>query len=134
MTEERRTQRRSDCTVTIEGRRFEVPTRYRSLERVTVRYAGWDLAHVYLIDERSGTVLCRLYPLDKAKNADGKRRRLPEGTVAMVDRPIEPAPGVAPLLKRLMAEYAATGLPPAYLPKEETDREESDSQKTEDPR
>jgi transposase InsO family protein len=134
MTEERRTQRRSDCTVTIEGRRFEVPTRYRSLERVTVRYAGWDLAHVYLIDERSGTVLCRLYPLDKAKNADGKRRRLPEGMVAMVDRPIEPAPGVAPLLKRLMAEYAATGLPPAYLPKEETDREESDSQKTEDPR
>jgi len=29
-----------------------------------------------------------------------------------------PAPtGIAPLLKELMAEYAATGLPPAYLPK-----------------
>ena len=132
MTEERRTQRRSDCTVTIEGRRFEIPTRYRCLERLTIRFAGWDLAYVYLIDERSGTVLSRLYPLDKAKNADGKRRRLPEGAVAMVDRPIEPAPGVAPLLKRLMAEYAATGLPPAYLPKNETDREDSTSQKTED--
>ncbi len=27
---------------------------------------------------------------------------------------------IAPLLKKLMADYAATGLPPAYLPKEET--------------
>jgi putative transposase len=34
----------------------------------------------------------------------------------------QPAPakkpaGMAPLLRELMAEYAATGLPPAYLPK-----------------
>jgi hypothetical protein len=27
-------------------------------------------------------------------------------------------PGIAPLLKKLMADYAATGLPPAYLPKD----------------
>jgi hypothetical protein len=26
---------------------------------------------------------------------------------------------MAPLLRQLMAEYAATGLPPAYLPKEQ---------------
>jgi hypothetical protein len=25
--------------------------------------------------------------------------------------------GIAPLLRELMAEYAATGLPPAYIPK-----------------
>jgi hypothetical protein len=25
--------------------------------------------------------------------------------------------GIAPLLKQLMADYAATGLPPAYIPK-----------------
>ena len=33
----------------------------------------------------------------------------------------EPTPGSAttlpPLLRKLLAEYAATGLPPAYLPK-----------------
>ena len=28
--------------------------------------------------------------------------------------------GIAPLLRKLMAEYAATGLPPAYIPKEES--------------
>ena len=27
-----------------------------------------------------------------------------------------PAGDIAPLLKHLLAEYAATGLPPAYLP------------------
>ena len=33
-------------------------------------------------------------------------------------------PGIAPLLDKLMAEYAATGVPPAYLPfdPEDTDR------------
>jgi len=31
--------------------------------------------------------------------------------------PSKRPPGMAPLLRELMAEYAATGLPPAYLPK-----------------
>jgi hypothetical protein len=31
--------------------------------------------------------------------------------------PSKTPPGMAPLLRQLMAEYAATGLPPAYLPK-----------------
>ena len=34
-----RMQRKSDGTVVIEGRRFEVPNRYRHLSRVEVRYA-----------------------------------------------------------------------------------------------
>jgi putative transposase len=29
-------------------------------------------------------------------------------------------PGIAPLLRALMADYAATGLPPAYLPTRDT--------------
>ena len=44
-----------------------------------MRYTSWDLTQVHLIDERSGTVLGRLYPLDKAKNADGRRRTLEPG-------------------------------------------------------
>ena len=28
----------------------------------------------------------------------------------------ERKPGIAPLLRKLMAQYAATGLPPAYIP------------------
>ena len=116
MAEKHRIQRRSDGTVSIEGRRFEVPSRYRHLERITVRYASWDLSRVSLIDERAGTVLCQLYPLDKARNSDAVRRTLEP----LVEVPPSSAvnPEIAPLLKKLMAEHAARGLPPAYVPKD----------------
>jgi transposase InsO family protein len=117
MAEEYRTQRKSDGTVSIDGVRFELPSRYRHLERVAVRRARWDLGHVYLVDDRSGAVLCRLFPLDRTANADGVRRVLePLGSVPP---PAPPAPGIAPLLEKLLADYRATGLPPAYLPKDD---------------
>jgi transposase InsO family protein len=108
-----RTQRRSDGTVSIQGQRFELPSRYRHLERLRLRFARWDLRSVDLIDARRGNVLCALYPLDKSANAHRARRALEP----IVQGDIEPiATGMAPLLRKLMAEYAATGLPPAYLP------------------
>jgi transposase InsO family protein len=118
--EETRTQRRSDGTVSIDGVRFEVPSRYRHLERLSVRYASWDLGRVHLVDSRTNTLLAPLYPLDRAKNADGMRRVL--GPVASV--PADEAPPaktksteMAPLLRRLINDYDRAGLPPAYLPK-----------------
>jgi len=112
---ETRTQRRSDGTASIEGARFEIPSRFRHLRKLRLRYASWDLTHVWLVDERTGAVLSRLYPLDKARNADGFRGvTKPTAPEALP----EPA-GIAPLLRKLMTEYAATGLPPAYIPKEE---------------
>jgi transposase InsO family protein len=111
-----RTQRRCDGTLSLEGIRFEIPSRYRHFERVTLRYATWDLGHVDLIDPRTEKILCPLYPLDKVRNADGQRRALEP--IAPAELPAAPKPaGMAPLLRKLMADYAATGLPPAYLPK-----------------
>ncbi len=110
----KRTQRRSDGTVRLEGIRLEIPSRYRHLQYVWLRYARWDLRLVDLIDEASGKVLCPLYPLDKAANSSAVRRPLDP-----VSQPPSAAPansGPAPLLKQLMAEYSATGLPPAYIP------------------
>ena len=109
-------QRRSDGTVTLAGQRYEIPARYRLLARVAVRYASWDLTHVHLVDERTGTLLARLYPLDKTKNADGQRRTLPEGLLDPATLAAPARSGIAPLLRQLMTDYAATGLPPAYLP------------------
>lgn len=123
MAEETRLQRRSDGTASIEGRRFEVPSRYRHLERLTIRYAGWDLSRVHLVDEQTGAMLCQLFPLDRARNADALRRTLTPLVEAPAGPP--PEPGVAPLLKKLMADYAATGLPPAYLPKDHLMRTEA---------
>ena len=113
--DERRTQRRGDGTVVIGGVRFEVPGRLRHLLTMTVRYARWDLSHVHVVCDHTGLVLAPLYPLDKTKNADGRRRALPLSPVALPK--LESSDDqMAPLLKRLMADFAATGLPPAYLP------------------
>jgi len=108
-----RRQRRSDGTVSLAGRRFEIPARYRHIERVSVRYARWDLTRVDLIDARTGAILCAVKPLDKAANADGQRRAL---DAPDTDASPTPTSGIAPLLRKLLADYAATGLPPAYLP------------------
>lgn len=118
---ERRTQRLSDGTILIEGHRFEVPNIYRHLRQLQVRYASWDLTHVFLIDEREGQVLCRLYPQDKTRNANAVRRPLEPVTTAQASSPpaTTAAAGIAPLLQSLMAQQAATGLPPAYLPQDE---------------
>lgn len=112
-----RKQRKSDGTISLEGCRFEVPSAYRHLEKLCVRYARWDLRHVTLVDVNSNTCIEQLYPLDKAANANAKRRTLKPQDEAPSETK---ATGVAPLLKELMAEYAATGLPPAYIPKGET--------------
>lgn len=110
-----RTQRKSDGTITLEGIRYEIPSAYRHLGRVSLRYASWNLGRVTLVDGRTGQELSPIFPLDRQKNADGRRRKLAPHVAAVVT-PTEP--GIAPLLAKLMTEYAATGLPPAYVPKE----------------
>jgi putative transposase len=122
---EQRTLRKSDCTAVIEGRRFEVPNRYRHLSVLEVRFAAWDLTQVHLVDPYTGTVLCRLYPQDKAANASGLRRGLQPIASETAKSPSPPSPpparGIGPLLARMIERQAATGLPPAYLPKDEGD-------------
>lgn len=44
-----RAVRRSDETSTVSGVRFELPWRYRSLSRVTVRVTRWDPSSVDLV-------------------------------------------------------------------------------------
>lgn len=112
--DETRIQRRSDGTVSIEGRRYEVPQRLRHVETLMVRYARWDMTRVDVVDERTGVVICPLYPLDKAANADGRRRALAEPSLAETPAPRSTA--VPPYLEKLASDYAAQGLPPAWLP------------------
>jgi hypothetical protein len=116
--ETRRRQRRSDGTISLEGVRFEIPARYRHFQDVVVRYPRWDLSLVDMVDPREGTVLARLDPLDRRANADGRRAIIPpppadvsdDGSASSSDQ-------LPPLLQHILAEYSATGLPPAYLPK-----------------
>src|SRR5271166_2854945 len=114
-----RNQRQSDGTISLDGVRFEIPARYRHFREVTVRYARWDLGRIDLVDARSGTVLAPIYPLDKSANAEGRRAAI-ESAGAAVPQTQEPqrtTGELPPLLKRILQEYSATGMPPAYLPK-----------------
>jgi hypothetical protein len=115
--EKRRTQRKSDGTLQIQGVRFEVPSRFRHFKHLYVRYQSWDLSKAYLVHQRTGDLLARIYPQDKTKNARGYRRALDP-----LSEPIDPVTHkepIPPLLRKLISDYAATGLPPAYIPKDE---------------
>lgn len=134
MQEQTRSLRRSDGTVKLQSVRFEIPSAYRTLRRPHLRWASWDLSHVYLVDPKTGKQLARVFPLDKAGNADGRRRLLapvattaPAGSLAPLSERA-PNSGIPPLLEKLMAAYARPGLPPAYLPKgEPADDKEDES-------
>ena len=105
-----RKQRLSDGTVSLDGRRFEVPQAYAHLRLLHLRYARWDLSQADLLDARSGAILATIWPLDKKRHADGRRRRV----VAPAASPA-PASGMAPRLRELLAQFAATGLPAAMI-------------------
>lgn len=107
--------RKSDGTISLEGVRFEIPSRYHSLRDISVRYARWDLGRVDLVDEHGG-ILAPLYPLDRTANADG-RRSVVDRNPEISDRGREPVKELPPLLRKLLEDYSATGMPPAYLPK-----------------
>ena len=107
-----RRQRRSDGTVSLNGTRFEIPSRYRHLQQVHLHYARWDLSRVDLVDHRTGATLCAVKPLDKSANANGQRRRLSPVQIDL--SPLTPK-SLPALMTELLADYAATGVPPAYL-------------------
>ena len=114
-----RKHRRSDGTVTVEGVRFEVPSAYRTLLVLQLRVARWDLSSIDLVDPRDDTRhLATLLPVDKARNAERARRPIGRPTP---DASAPIAAGVAPYLRELMAEYAATGMPPGFIPKHDTE-------------
>lgn len=117
--DELRTQRRSDGTVSILGKRFEIPAAYRTFKHILVRYAEWDLRQIHLVDERTQVALAPLYPVDKTRNAEGTRRKLQSslsGELKVLPEEESSSSELPPLLKKLIAEHSASGLPPAYIP------------------
>lgn len=112
-----RSQRRGDGTITVDGSRFEIPSLYRRLETVRIRYARWDLSLVHLVDG-DGKVLSRLFPLDKELNASGIRRTIHPHAEDEKNLDTDQQRGLPPLLAKLMADFSETGLPFPYMPEE----------------
>jgi len=122
--EETRSQRRSDGTLSIGGVRFEAPARVRHIPRLRIRYRSWDLSVAYLVDPKDGSLIDNIYPQDKARNAKGFRRVI-EPLSDPLPVPAPPDDPVPPLLRKLLSNYAATGLPPAYIPKRDIEEDDS---------
>jgi transposase InsO family protein len=114
-----RKPRRSDATVVVDGIRYELPVHFSHMKSVILRAPGWDKSQMMLVDPNTDAPLARLFPQDKTKNASGKRKIIESQNQAIVTSNDKPLPA---LLRKWMADYAATGLPPAYLPKEELER------------
>jgi transposase InsO family protein len=111
-----RKQRKSDGTFSLDATRFELPSRYRHLSHLCLRYARWDLGYVHLVDDRANKLLARVFPLDRSRNATGERRRLQRSATGESQAAVT-SDELPPLMKKLLEDYAATGLPPSYLPK-----------------
>lgn len=115
-----RSQRQSDGSVTVDGVRFEVPSRLRHIPRLTLQYASWDLSRAVIVDPDSGSHLATVLPLDKERNSDSRRRSMEPVT----PEPVAARKGEFPaLIKKWLAEYAATGMPFAYLPSQAVSHE-----------
>lgn len=114
-----RKPRHFDSSVSIDGVRFEIPWQYRHMERVIIRYSEWDLSSGWLMSPDGDRPVSRILPADLNGNSSGIRRSVdPHGEIAVQT---DPPDEVAPLLKKMMQEYSATGLPPAWLPTHETE-------------
>ena len=115
--EMKRRQRRSDGTISLEGQRYEIPSRFRTLDDLYVKYARWDLSFVHIFDQRTGDPMDKIYPIDKVKNSSSLRRS--------IDNPVTIAPvmktkTLPPLIEQLMSDYAALGIISAYIPKDDS--------------
>ena len=113
-----RRPRRSDATVVVDGIRYELPFRFARMPSVILRAPGWDKSQMVLVDPDTDAPLARLLPQDKIKNASGKRRLIQPDENTAQPNPSSDRPMPA-LLRKWMADHAATGLPPTYIPKEE---------------
>jgi len=113
-----RKQRHSDGTISLEGTRFEIPDCYRHLNHIKLRYASWDLSVIDMVDPNTCDVLTPVFPLNKSANANGKRRQRDSGSQPLLPQEL-PFTETPPFLQKLLNDYAATGLPQSYIPKDE---------------
>ena len=111
-----RRQRSSDGTVTVHGRRYEIPYAYRHFESLLMHIAKWDPSFVHLVDPDTDKLMARLWPVDNQGNSDGLRRATGNDRLPM---PV-PDPEAAPLLQKYLEAFAATGMPLPYIPQNET--------------
>ena len=108
--------------------RFEVPSRFGHFQHLYVRYQSWDLSKAYLVDPRTDDFLASIHPQDKTKNANGYRRILQTPAALTAPNNETDQDQIPALLRKILSDYAATGLPPAYQPMEPTNKDDKEGE------
>lgn len=106
--------RHSDGTIQMNGVRFEIPNHWRHFDEVTLRYASWNPSRLWLVDKETKKILHRLWPVNLEKNSDGRRRAV-SSVPGEIPRNLKPTNEMAPLLRKMVEDYAATGLPQMFM-------------------
>lgn len=112
-----RRPQRGSATITLEGKRFEIPHALRHRTSVKVRYRAWDLSKAWLVDPRDGEPVIVIRPEDVVANADGLRRSVVEEKAPV---PSELPRSRPALLQSYLDALRADGLGPTFIPKEES--------------
>jgi putative transposase len=121
-TTARRTLRKTDSTITLDGVRFQVPSIYSHLQELTVRYARWDLGEAELVNEDTRRSVTTLYPVDKLSNSQGNRapktEELPAPVKVNEDEEILDLKRdhLAPLIARCLRDHAREFPLPTHIP------------------
>ena len=74
----KRTVRKTDGTLTLDGTRFELPRCYAHMDEVLLRYARWNLGEAEVLCPDTFKPLCVIYPLDKLTNSLAHRNLDPD--------------------------------------------------------
>lgn len=69
-----RNVRKTDGTITLEGVRFEIPQSVRHMEKLTLRYARWDLGEAEILCPSTHKCLFTILPLNRLSNSKGARK------------------------------------------------------------
>ena len=120
----KRTTRKTDGIITIDGVRFELPPFHRHLNEAPVRYARWDLGEAELLCSETLKPLATLLPLNKLANSMGKRNidesRLKEVALKDIEESEEilsiSSDTLPPLLARCLEDHARENPIGGYIP------------------
>lgn len=115
--EESRQQRLTDGTISLNAQRYEIPLRYRTIKEIWLRFAGWDMSHIFLVDRITGNFLEKIYVIDKVKNSYAGRRVISDNP--STERPVSTKDSVAPLLEKYKEEHQIKNTLSSYLSKDE---------------
>jgi hypothetical protein len=121
----RRTLRKQDSTITLDGVRFQIPQQYSHIDSILLRYSRWDLGEAEILCPDTHKSLCLIYPLNKLENSNALRKNTESKVEQKNSSSFEEENGefldlnthqIPPLLAHLLRQHALQYPLSGYIP------------------